>query len=117
MHAITLVVLAEKLLKLRKFEQASKMASTALRAMTPQHPLTHRMLWVKVLSALGLGNNVLALHGLEAAMATTPAHKQGVARAYKHRVLNAVHKQQRRVASDASTATPIITSVPTPVMA
>lgn len=116
MHAITLVVLAERLLKLRKFEQASKMASTALRAMTPQHPCTHRMLWVKVLSALGMGNHVLALHGLEAAIATTPANKQGVARTYKQRVLVAVRKHQRFV-TNKPTAARLMTTAPTPVLA
>lgn len=124
MHAITLVVLAERLLKLRKLEQASKMASTALRAMTPQHQLTHRMLWVKVLCALGMGNHVLALSGLEAAMATTPAEKQGVARAFKLRVLSAVRKHQRIVDMPISTnqqmvtsSQQMVTSAPTPVVA
>lgn len=116
MHAITLVVLAERLLKLRKFEAASKTASIALRAMKPQHQLTHRMLWVKVLSALGMGNHVLALSGLEAAMATTPANKQAVARAYRLRVLSTVHKHHR-FAADAPKATRIHTAVPTPVVA
>ncbi len=104
MHAVTLAILAERLLKTKHFASASCTASLVLKALTtrPEHadPLAYRMLWVKVLGALATGQEHTALALMEAALLATPSSKKQAARAFQTRIIAMV--QRRQIAKHAS---------------